>query len=84
MSSSDALRRSPTPAAANDTGPLPPQTQTTPRFVLSRPLVASAVIGATSRAQLEELLAAAAAPPLEAGVLREIDEVHAALPNPTP
>ncbi|PNH05711.1 hypothetical protein TSOC_008013 [Tetrabaena socialis] len=37
-------------------------TQLALRFVLSRPLVACAVIGATSAEQLRELLAAAAAP----------------------
>ncbi|KAI8476768.1 MAG: Aldo/keto reductase [Monoraphidium minutum] len=54
------------------------------RFVLSRPLVSSAVVGATSLEQLSQLLAAAAAPPLEPGVLAALDEVHARLPNPTP
>ncbi|KIZ07247.1 Protein tas [Monoraphidium neglectum] len=54
------------------------------RFVLGRPLVSSAVVGATSLQQLEELLRAARAPPLAAEVLSEIDGVHERLPNPTP
>eukprot|EP00198_Chlamydomonas_reinhardtii_P003783 XP_001693119.1 predicted protein [Chlamydomonas reinhardtii] len=69
------------------------------RFVLSRPLVASAVIGATSPEQLEELLRAAAQllPGGGAGgigegirewlpedVLQRIDEIHERYPNPTP
>ena len=56
----------------------------TSRFVLSHPLVASAVIGATGRGQLEELIRAAEAGPLGEEVLARIDEVHARLPNPTP
>ncbi|KAG2442328.1 hypothetical protein HXX76_002414 [Chlamydomonas incerta] len=65
------------------------------RFVLSRPLVASAVVGATSPQQLVELLQAAM--PLSDGagaggagewlpeeVLRRIDEIHERYPNPTP
>jgi N-acetyltransferase 10 len=54
------------------------------RFVLSHPLVAAAVAGASSARQLEALLAAAAAPPLEAALRQEVDAVHAAYPNPTP
>jgi aryl-alcohol dehydrogenase-like predicted oxidoreductase len=46
--------------------------------------VASAVIGATSRAQLEELLAAAAQPPLGADILEEIEAVHRQWPSPAP
>lgn len=54
------------------------------RFVLGRPLVASAVIGATSEAQLAELLAAAQAGPLDAELLEAVDAIHARYPNPTP
>ena len=54
------------------------------RFVLSRPLVGSAVVGATSEAQLRELAAAAAAGPLPAELLGEIDNIHARYPNPAP
>ena len=54
------------------------------RFVLDNPLVASAVAGATSRAQLAELLGAAALPPLDARLRAAVDAVHAAYPNPTP
>lgn len=54
------------------------------RFVLGRPLVASAVVGATSAAQLGELLAAAEAPPLEPQLLEAVDAIHARYPNPCP
>lgn len=54
------------------------------RFALHRPLVASAVVGATSEAQLAELVAAAAAGPLDAALLEAVDAVHARYPNPTP
>ena len=54
------------------------------RFVLSRPLVASAVTGVTGLGQLGELLDAAEEGPLPADVLAEIDRVHARWPNPTP
>ena len=54
------------------------------RFVLSRPLVGGAVVGATSEAQLRELAAAAAAGPLPPGLLHEIDQIHACYPNPAP
>lgn len=54
------------------------------RFVLSHPLVGSAVVGATTAAQLEELAAAARAPPLEAELRGEVDAVHRRFPNPTP
>jgi aryl-alcohol dehydrogenase-like predicted oxidoreductase len=55
-----------------------------PRFVLSRPLVASAVIGATSEAQLTELLRASEAGALPPEAMAAVDAVHARLPNPTP
>ncbi len=54
------------------------------RFVLGHPLVASAVVGATSSEQLEELIAAARAPPLEAQLLEAIDAIHQRYPNPAP
>lgn len=54
------------------------------RFALGRPLVASVVAGATSEAQLQELLAAAAAGPLPPELLEAVDAIHARYPNPTP
>lgn len=54
------------------------------RFVLGHPLVASAVVGATSEGQLAELVAAAEAPPLQDELVEAIDGIHQRLPNPTP
>lgn len=54
------------------------------RFVLSHPLVVSAVTGATSLAQLDELLEAAAQPALEPDLRAAIDAVHQHFPNPCP
>lgn len=54
------------------------------RFVLQHPLVASAVTGATDVAQLRELLAAEAAPPLSEQTMAAIGSIHSELPNPTP
>ncbi|KAF8064533.1 tas [Scenedesmus sp. PABB004] len=55
------------------------------RFVLGRPLVAAAVVGASCEAQLRELLDAAAAGPLrDEALLAAIDAVHARFPSPTP
>jgi aryl-alcohol dehydrogenase-like predicted oxidoreductase len=54
------------------------------RFVLDHPLVASAVIGVTSSRQLEELVAAAARPPLDAALAAAVDDIHRRYPNPTP
>jgi aryl-alcohol dehydrogenase-like predicted oxidoreductase len=54
------------------------------RFVLSHPLVASAVIGATSVDQLRAQLGAAEAGPLGEELMMKIDEVHKMLPNPAP
>jgi N-acetyltransferase 10 len=54
------------------------------RFALSHPLVASAVVGATSAAQLEELVAAAASGPLADAVLEAIDGIHRKFPDPNP
>ncbi|PRW60379.1 Aldo keto reductase [Chlorella sorokiniana] len=54
------------------------------RFVLGHPLVASAVIGATSSEQLAEQIEAARAPPLEPQLLEAIDAIHRRYPNPAP
>lgn len=54
------------------------------RFVLGHPLVASAVVGATSGEQLGELLAAAAAPPLAPELRVAVDAIHQRYPNPAP
>lgn len=54
------------------------------RFVLDHPLVASAVIGATSEEQLGQLIAAARRPPLEPELVAAVDALHARYPNPTP
>lgn len=54
------------------------------RFVLSHPLVASAVVGATSSEQLAELIACAQQPWLSEELRRELDAVHERYPNPTP
>ncbi|EFN60059.1 hypothetical protein CHLNCDRAFT_48407 [Chlorella variabilis] len=54
------------------------------RFVLAHSLVASAVVGATSSRQLQELLDAARQPPLDEGLLQAVDAVHRRFPNPTP
>lgn len=54
------------------------------RFVLAHPLVASAVIGATSSEQLAELIAAARAPPLEEELLEAVDAIHRRYPSPAP
>lgn len=55
------------------------------RFVLAHPLVGSVVVGATSEAQLLELIGAAEEEQgLEEELRAEIDAVHARYPNPTP
>jgi len=58
------------------------------RFVLDHPLVASAVVGATSVGQLEELVGAAAVVeevgPLSREIREDIDAIHNKYPNPTP
>ena len=54
------------------------------RFVLSCPLLASAVIGATSVVQLEELSIAAEQGALPGDVLKQIDEIHSLYPSPNP
>ncbi|WIA39322.1 hypothetical protein OEZ86_005436 [Tetradesmus obliquus] len=55
------------------------------RFVLQHHLVASAVIGASTQQQLQELLAAAADGPLQdKQLLDAIDVLHQRYPNPTP
>eukprot|EP00238_Polyblepharides_amylifera_P001683 CAMPEP_0196572480 /NCGR_PEP_ID=MMETSP1081-20130531/2533_1 /TAXON_ID=36882 /ORGANISM="Pyramimonas amylifera, Strain CCMP720" /LENGTH=361 /DNA_ID=CAMNT_0041889823 /DNA_START=130 /DNA_END=1215 /DNA_ORIENTATION=- len=54
------------------------------QFVLRNPLLGSAVIGATSLEQLEQILGAAASKPLDDAVVVDIDDVHEHFPNPTP
>eukprot|EP00775_Hariotina_reticulata_P006767 gene6767-6984_t len=55
------------------------------RFVLQHPLVASAVVGTSNLAQLQELLHAAAEGPLhDPQLLQQLDIVHRKYPNPTP
>ena len=54
------------------------------RFVLSQELVASAVIGACSPAQLVEITASAQKGPLDLQTLEAIDDVHEMYPNPAP
>lgn len=55
------------------------------RFVLGHPLVASAVVGASTLQQLQELLEAATQGPLQdEQLLAEIDQIHQQYPNPTP
>jgi aryl-alcohol dehydrogenase-like predicted oxidoreductase len=47
--------------------------------------MASAVIGASTQQQLQELLAAAAEGPLhDEQLMQAIDELHQQYPNPTP
>ena len=52
-------------------------------FVLSHPLVASAVFGATQSWQLQEVLDACKVE-LTSEVLLEINKVHERFPNPCP
>ncbi|HYQ16947.1 MAG TPA: aldo/keto reductase, partial [Polyangiaceae bacterium] len=52
-------------------------------FVRSRWFVASTIIGATTRAQLEENLASLETS-LDAQALAQIDAIHARYPNPAP
>lgn len=54
------------------------------RFAVGHPLAAAVVTGATSEAQLGELVAAAEAGPLDEQLRAEIDAIHARYPNPTP
>ena len=54
------------------------------RFVLDHPLVAAAVVGATSLEQLDAQLAAARAPPLPPDLRAAVDAIHHRYPNPTP
>ncbi|KAK9817832.1 hypothetical protein WJX72_002852 [[Myrmecia] bisecta] len=54
------------------------------RFVLSHPLVASAVIGATSVDQLMQQVHAASQGSLDPGIMARLDEIHQQFPNPTP
>jgi aryl-alcohol dehydrogenase-like predicted oxidoreductase len=54
------------------------------RFVLSHPLLASAVVGASCLEQLQEVIAAAQKGRLSEEELEAIEEVHGLYPNPTP
>ena len=54
------------------------------RFALSCPLVASAVVGATSTSQLKEIAAAAALGPLAEDILEAAYHIHLQYPNPNP
>ncbi len=54
------------------------------RFVACHPLVASVVVGATSIAQLDEILRAAEQPWLESELRAAVDSVHQRYPNPCP
>jgi aryl-alcohol dehydrogenase-like predicted oxidoreductase len=54
------------------------------RFVLSHPLVASAVIGATSVQQLQEQVEAARQGTLSEEVMQQVDAIHQQYPSPTP
>lgn len=54
------------------------------RFVLQQPLLASAIVGATSPEQLAELVAAAEQTLLEPALMDAINGIHARFPNPTP
>lgn len=58
-------------------------TQMALAFVTDRPFVTSNIIGATSMEQLKENIGSAAVT-LSDEVLKAIDEVHAAIPNPAP
>ncbi len=54
------------------------------RFVLSHPLVASAVVGAMNADQLTELLDIAEQPCLPEHMMTAIDAIHKQYPNPCP
>ena len=54
------------------------------RFNLSRALIASTVIGATSGIQLRQLCDAASRGPLPEDILYAVDLIHQQYPNPTP
>ncbi len=55
-----------------------------PRFVLSNPLVTSALTGITHVDQLPVLVSAASKGPLEEDIMERIQDIHARFPNPTP
>jgi N-acetyltransferase 10 len=64
---------------------MPPVPSLCCRFVLDHPLVASAVVGASTLQQLQELLQAAAQGPLQdEQLLADIDSIHQRYPSPTP
>ncbi|KAK9856101.1 hypothetical protein WJX84_005029 [Apatococcus fuscideae] len=69
-------------ALAQETGIAPVELAI--RFVLSQSLVASAIVGATSLAQLQQITHAAQNGPLESALLNAINELHQAHPNPAP
>jgi aryl-alcohol dehydrogenase-like predicted oxidoreductase len=52
-------------------------------FVLSHPIVASAVFGATKVWQLQEVIEATNTS-MTADIMLEINEIHARYPNPCP
>jgi aryl-alcohol dehydrogenase-like predicted oxidoreductase len=52
-------------------------------WILTRPFVTSALVGATTLAQLQVNLAAASTP-IDEALQRQVDEIHAAWPNPAP
>lgn len=56
----------------------------TRRFVLSNPLVTSALTGVTHVDQLPALVSAAERGPLDPSILEHINAIHMRFPNPTP
>ena len=54
------------------------------RFAMQHAAVGAVVAGATSLAQLRELLGAAERGPLGAEAMEEVELVHLRYPNPTP
>ena len=54
------------------------------RFVLSHPLVTTAVVGASNMKQLDALVQYAKLGGLDGDVLRRVDDVHRRFPNPCP
>ncbi|OMO77833.1 hypothetical protein CCACVL1_14794 [Corchorus capsularis] len=58
-------------------------TRVRPSFVLSHPLVASAVFGVTKSWQLQEVINACSVE-LTPEIIADINEVHAKFPNPCP
>lgn len=54
------------------------------RFVISKPLVVSTVVGVTTPEQLREILTAADKGALPQDIMQAIEAIHAAFPNPNP